>query len=120
MQDKKRWMRLNGPARVGLFFAALAIVLSVVGLVRANNLSLRNLAIVLVLCGGVWGVISWAIATAVVQVEEDVAAEEKETLPRSREERQDHKEAEKEISPPGHQEHPEEGEEKSSHQENEG
>ena len=69
-------MWLSGPVRVGLFFALLAIVLSVVGLARANNLSLRNLALVLVLCGGVWGVVSWAIAVAVVQVEEDVAAEE--------------------------------------------
>ena len=65
--------RLSGPVTVGLFFALLAIVLSLVGLGRAHNLSLRNIALAIVLGGGTWGVISWAIATAVVEVEEDVA-----------------------------------------------
>ena len=72
---KKRF-RLSGPVGVGLFFALLAVVLSVVGLGREDNLSLRNIALAIVLGGGAWGLISWAIATAVVQVEEDVAAQE--------------------------------------------
>ena len=66
--------RLSGPVTVGLFFALLAIVLSLVGLGRENNLSLRNIGLAIVLGGGTWGLISWAIATAVVQVEEDVAS----------------------------------------------
>jgi hypothetical protein len=71
---KKYRVRLSGPVAVGLFFALLAIVLSLVGLGRGHNLSLRNIALAIVLGGGTWGLISWAIATAVVQVDADVAA----------------------------------------------
>ena len=56
---------------VGLFFGLLAIVLSLVGLGRAGNLSVYNAALAVVLGGGVWGLISWAIATAAVDVEEE-------------------------------------------------
>jgi len=59
---------------VGCVFAVVAIVLTLVGLGRANNLSARNVLLAVVLCGGIWGLVSWAIATAVVQVEEDVAS----------------------------------------------
>jgi hypothetical protein len=76
LPSAKKRGRLSGPLAVGLFFALLAIVLSLVGLGRERNLSLRNIALAIVLGGGVWGLISWAIATAVVQVEEDVAAQE--------------------------------------------
>nr|MBC7244322.1 hypothetical protein [Chloroflexota bacterium] len=72
-RTKGRKGRLSGPIKVGLFFAILAIVLTLVGLWRANNLSLPNILLAIVLCGGTWGLVSWAIATAVVQVEEDVA-----------------------------------------------
>ena len=66
---KKSWLR--GPVGVGLFFGLLAIVLSLVGLGRAGNLSVYNAALAVVLGGGVWGLISWAIATAAVDVEEE-------------------------------------------------
>jgi len=59
---------------VGACFAVLAIVLTVAGLWREDNLSLRNVVLGIVLCGGTWGLISWAITTAVVQVEEEVAS----------------------------------------------
>jgi hypothetical protein len=63
-------IRLRGPVVVGLCFALLGIVLSLVGLGREHNLSLRNIALAVVLGGGTWGLISWAIATAAVQVDE--------------------------------------------------
>ena len=69
----KRWP-LSGPLTVGVFFAVLAIVLTFVGLWREHNLSLCNILLGIVLCGGTWGLISWAIATAVAQVEEDVTS----------------------------------------------
>jgi hypothetical protein len=81
-QSARKRIRLSGPVRVGLFFALLAIVLSLVGLGRAHNLSLRNIALAIALGGGTWGLISWAIATAVVQVEEDVAAGENDSTGR--------------------------------------
>jgi len=78
-QDDVEWSqkgmrRPSGPVTVGAFFAGLAIVLTLVGLWREDNLSLRNILLGVVLGGGTWGLISWAIATAVVQVEEDVAS----------------------------------------------
>jgi hypothetical protein len=72
--QKKKRLRPGGPAAVGLVFAIVAIVLTLVGLGRAHNLSVRNILLAVVLCGGIWGLVSWAIATAVVQVEEDVAS----------------------------------------------
>ena len=78
-QDDVEWCRKgmrrpSGPVTVGAFFAGLAIVLTFVGLWREDNLSLRNILLGVVLGGGTWGLISWAIATAVVQIEEDVAS----------------------------------------------
>jgi hypothetical protein len=70
----KRRMRLSGPVLIGAVFAFLAVVLTLLGLWRAHNLSLRNIVLALLLCGGTWGLVSWAIATVVVQVEEDVAS----------------------------------------------
>lgn len=62
------------PVTVGACFAVLAIALTLVGLWREDNLSLRNVLLGIVLCGGTWGLVSWAITTAVVQVEEEVAS----------------------------------------------
>jgi len=69
-----RRRRPSGPVIVGACFAAVAIVLTLAGLWRDHNLSLRNILLAVALGGGTWGLISWAIATAVVQVEEDVAS----------------------------------------------
>lgn len=74
LHSKPRLSRPSGPVVVGAFFAALAIVLTLVGLWREDNLSLRNILLGGVLGGGTWGLISWAVATAVVQVEEEVAS----------------------------------------------
>ncbi len=73
-QPKKGKAGPSGPFVVGVFFAVLAIALMLVGLWREDNLSLRNILLGVVLGGGTWGLISWAIATAVLQVEEDVAS----------------------------------------------
>ncbi len=73
-QPKTRHSRPGGPIIVGTCFAVLAIVLTLVGLWREDNLSLRNIVLGIVLCGGTWGLVSWAIASAVVQVDEDVAS----------------------------------------------
>jgi len=69
-----RHRRLGPPIVIGAGFAALAIVLTLAGLWRESNLSLRNVILGIVLCGGTWGLVSWAIATTVVQVDEDVAS----------------------------------------------
>ncbi len=75
--------RLRGPVAVGLFFGLLGTVLSLVGLGRAGNLTVYNAALAVLLGGGVWGLIAWAIATAAVEVEEE------EDSPQRREERKE-------------------------------
>jgi hypothetical protein len=67
---------LSGPVLVGVIFAALAIVLTWAGLWREHNLSLRNVLLGAALGGGTWGLISWAIAAAVAQVEDDIASDD--------------------------------------------
>ncbi len=68
------WARVSLPMRVGLAFAAAGIALAIVGILR-GNVPARPISIFLALLisGGSWGVVSWAVATAVVDVERDVA-----------------------------------------------
>ena len=68
------WQRLDGPLKVGLFFAILGIILTIVGIFRdpTTPVTAWSLAVGSLISGGVWGVVSWAIATAAVEVEEDV------------------------------------------------
>ncbi len=72
------WMRvrsvLHGPVLVGVIAALVAIGLSVFGMVRnpdATPVNLRSLFLVVVLAGGSWGLIAWAIATAAVEAGKD-------------------------------------------------
>ena len=76
MQDKQksRWARLGLPARVGIVCAALGMILALVGIVRGNvPLNPISILLALLISGGSWGVVSWAITTAVVDVERDLA-----------------------------------------------
>jgi hypothetical protein len=65
---------LHGPVLIGLIAAAVAIGLSVFGMVRnpdATPLNFRSLLLVVLLAGGSWGLIAWAIATAAVEAGKD-------------------------------------------------
>ncbi len=65
---------LHGPVLVGVIAALIAIALSVFGMLRnpdATPLNLRSLLLVVVLAGGSWGLIAWAIATAAVEAGKD-------------------------------------------------
>lgn len=65
--------RLSTPIKIGLFFALLGITLTVIGIVRgAVPLQPANIAMALLIGGGVWFVVAWAVATAAVDVEEEV------------------------------------------------
>ncbi len=79
-QATSLWARvrgaLHGPVLVGVIAALIAIGLSVFGMVRnvdATPLNLRSLLLVVVLAGGSWGLIAWAIATAAVEAGKDDA-----------------------------------------------
>lgn len=76
MQEKRTsWFaRLGLPLRVGLVCAALGMILAVVGIFRGNvPPNPLSIFLALLISGGAWGVVSWAVTTAVVDVESDLA-----------------------------------------------
>jgi len=73
-QRKTVFSRLGLPARVGLICAALGMILALVGIIRGNvPLNPVSILLALLISGGSWGVVSWAVTTAVVDVERDLA-----------------------------------------------
>ena len=78
-QDTGRWARLKVPTRVGLICALLGVILAIVGIAR-GVVPLRPLSILLALLisGGTWGIVSWAIATAAADVDQEVLAADSE------------------------------------------
>lgn len=72
------WARLSGPLKVGIIFAALGIVLAIVGILRGMvPLNPLSIFLALLISGGSWGLVSWAVATAAVDVDRDVAEGDK-------------------------------------------
>ena len=67
-------MKVSGPIKVGLGFGLLGILLTVVGIVRGNvPLQPASIGMALLIGGGVWFVVAWAVATAAADVEQDSA-----------------------------------------------
>jgi len=65
--------RPSTPLLVGLVFGAIGLALTVVGITRGQvPLGPANIAVALLLGGGVWFVVAWAVATAAVDVENDL------------------------------------------------
>ena len=61
------WNRMNGPLKVGLAFAIIAIVMALVGLLKGSSttpLTARSVLMAVLSSGGTWGLVSWAIASA--------------------------------------------------------
>jgi hypothetical protein len=79
-RPKNLWQRLDGPLKVGLSFAALGILLTIIGIFRDPTVPITvwSLGMGSLISGGVWGVVSWGIATAAVEVEQDVSLAEAE------------------------------------------
>jgi hypothetical protein len=72
--------RLSTPLKIGLAFGLIGIVLTVVGIVRGTvPLNPASIAVALLIGGGVWFVVSWAVATAAVDVEQDLSEVHDET-----------------------------------------
>jgi hypothetical protein len=78
--SKNLWQRLNGPTKIGLVFAAVGVLLTIIGILRdpTTPVNAWSLGMGALISGGTWGVVSWAIATAAVEVERDVAEAERE------------------------------------------
>jgi hypothetical protein len=65
---------LRGPILVGIIAAVVAIVLSLYGMLTnptATPLNVRSFLLVVLIAGGSWGLIAWAIATAAVEAGKD-------------------------------------------------
>lgn len=75
MQGKRSWFgRMGQPLRVGMICAAAGILLAIVGIIRGNvPLNPLSIFLALLISGGSWGVVGWAVTTAVVDVEQDTA-----------------------------------------------
>jgi len=72
---------LNGPLKIGLGFALAGIILTIIGIFRdpGTPVTAWSLIVGSLISGLTWGLISWAIATAAVVVENDVTAGESES-----------------------------------------
>ena len=68
------WSRLSGPVKVGLTFFLLAVVLSIVGILRNPDIPAnpQSILIATAISGLTWGLIAWAIATAALDVEDEI------------------------------------------------
>jgi hypothetical protein len=71
---KNLWQRLDGPLKIGVSCAVLGIVLTIIGILKdpTTPVTAWSIGMGSLISGGVWGLVSWAIATAAVEVEEDV------------------------------------------------
>lgn len=70
--------KLSVPLKIGLAFGALGLLLTLVGILRGNvPPNPASIAMALLIGGGVWFLVSWAVATAAVDVERDVAASDR-------------------------------------------
>ena len=68
------WRRLSGPAKIGLGFALLGVILATIGMFRGfAPMTARAFVTAVVISGVTWGVVSWAIAAAAQAVERDAA-----------------------------------------------
>lgn len=66
-----------GPGKVGVIFGVLGILLTLVGILRGNvPLNVASIGMALLIGGGVWFVVAWAVATAAADVDHDLADQE--------------------------------------------
>jgi hypothetical protein len=78
-RQRLSWKRLGLPLRVGLICAGLGMALAIVGIARGTvPLNPLSIFLALLISGGSWGVVSWAVTTAVVDVERDLAEDKDE------------------------------------------
>jgi hypothetical protein len=78
---RKLWVLGGTPLKVGLAFAILAALLVIVGWFVNPNFSPRTvsaLVLAILISAVTWGLVSWAIASAVSAVDEDLKEEAEE------------------------------------------
>ena len=69
--------RLSTPIKIGLAFGLLGLLLTGIGIARGNvPLNPTSVLLALLISGGSWGLVAWAVATAAHDVESDLAETE--------------------------------------------
>jgi len=63
---RRIWKRLSGPVKIGLVLGLIGALLTVIGVLKGGfaPLTARSLLLGILIGGGSWGVVSWAIAAA--------------------------------------------------------
>jgi hypothetical protein len=63
---KQLWSKLSGPLKIGLIVGLIGALLTVIGLIKGGFAPLTpwSLFLGILIGGGAWGLVSWAIATA--------------------------------------------------------
>ncbi|MBX3053266.1 MAG: hypothetical protein KF753_17410 [Caldilineaceae bacterium] len=70
------WQKLSTPLKIGLSAGAAGILLTIVGILRGNvPLNPASIGMALLIGGGVWFLVAWAVASAAVDVEKDIDTE---------------------------------------------
>jgi hypothetical protein len=71
------WRKLSTPLKIGLIFGSSGLVLTGIGIARGNvPLNPASIGMALLIGGGVWFVVSWAVATAATDVEQDLTEQQ--------------------------------------------
>ncbi len=70
---RRLFKTLSGPLKAGLIAAAIGIIFAIIGMARGMvPLRFASIIMALLISGGSWGIVVWAIATAVADVEHDL------------------------------------------------
>lgn len=70
------WQKLSTSLKIGFAAGGLGIVLTLVGIVRGNvPPNPASIGMALLIGGGVWFLVAWAVASAAVDVEQDTQEE---------------------------------------------
>jgi hypothetical protein len=70
------WQKLSTPLKIGFAAGGLGLLLTVVGIIRGNvPPNPASIGMALLIGGGVWFLVAWAVASAAVDVEQDTQEE---------------------------------------------
>lgn len=71
------WKKLGGPIQIGLVLGLIGALLTVIGLLMGNlaPATPRSILLGILLGGGSWGVVSWAIAAVAADTADDSESE---------------------------------------------
>jgi len=75
---------LSGPLKIGLSAAALGILFALIGIFRGVvPARAASILMAILISGGSWGIVAWAIASATYDVEQDISEIHLENTPKN-------------------------------------